>query len=77
MRVPLMAWYPPPAVPPETPLVPDLAVGAWFGLALLTSLAFLLWGVARSRGLRSQLPRRARRPRPRSIGRGHAVPGRP
>jgi hypothetical protein len=67
-----MAWYPPAAALPETPLVPDLAIGAWFAVALLVSLAFLLWSVSRSRGLSTRI-----RWRPRPIGRRHAVPGRP
>jgi hypothetical protein len=77
MTIPLMAWYPPSAVLPETPVVLDLAIGLWLGGALLASLVPLLWSVARSRDLRSRLPRRTRRQRLRPISRRHAVPGRP
>jgi hypothetical protein len=51
MTIPLMAWYPPSAVLPETPVVLDLAIGLWLGGALLASLVPLLWSVARSRDL--------------------------
>ena len=78
MLFPWMAWYLPQLALPDTPLVCDLAIGAWFGWALLASLAGLLWDAARSSQLKNRLARPTqRRPRPRPIGGRHAVPGRP
>jgi hypothetical protein len=77
MLFPWMAWYLPQVPLPDTPLVCDLAIGAWFGWALLASLAGLLWSAAGSPRLRTRLPRQTSRPRPRLIGGRHAVSGRP
>ena len=77
MWIPWMAWYPSQVALPDAPLVCELAIGAWFGWALLASLAGLLWSIGQSSRLRRRLPRQMPPPRPRLIGGRHPVPGRP
>ena len=77
MLFPWMAWYPPQVAFPDAPLVCELAIGTWFGWALLASLAGLLWDAARSSQLKTPLARPTRRSRPRPIGGRHPMPGRP
>ncbi len=76
MELPLMAWSPPTAVLPDSALAVDMAIGAWFGLALLVSLLPLLWIAVWPRDLSTRIPRLTH-PQPRPIGRRHAIPGRP